>query len=291
VSSRAHNIGLVLTRNTHQIASDSFLTQILDGLIEKIRPQGMRLLIDIIEPEHQKEAYLQLVRAKHIDGIILSGPRFDDDALQVLMAEGFPTVLMGQVPGQDYYCVDVNNFNASRMAVHHLIQLGHRRIACITNANITYTAAAERLKGYRQALAEAGIPFDESLVRYGDFSLNSGYQQMNHLFESGAWFTAAFVASDEVAMGAKAAIREQGLRIPEDMAMVGFDDLPLAYYMEPPLTTVHLPAVDLSRHAIEMLIQLLTGKQLTKKQDILDTYLVVRQSCGALLKGDTAYAK
>jgi len=288
VSSRAQLIGLVLTRSTHHIASDSFLTQILDGLIENVHAHGMRLLIDIIEPEHQKEAYLELVRSKHIDGIILSGPRMDDEALQALTDDGFPTVLMGQVPGKNYYCVDVDNLAASQMAVSHLVGLGHKRIACITNAPLTYTAAAERLAGYRKALEDAHIPYDESLVRYGDFSLSSGYKQMYNLYESGTCFTAAFVASDEVAMGATAAVREHGLSVPKDLAMVGFDDLPLAYYMDPPLTTVHLPAIDLARQAIDMLIRILKGKHLTKKQRILDTYLVVRQSCGTQLKGGMA---
>jgi DNA-binding LacI/PurR family transcriptional regulator len=252
---------------------------------------GMRLLLDIIEPQHQKEAYLQLVRSKHIDGIILSGPRVDDEALQALTDEGFPTVLMGQIPGKNYYCVDVDNLAASRMAVSHLIGLGHQRIACITNAPLTYTAAAERLRGYQNALKEANIPYDESLVRHGEFSLSSGYKQMYNLFEAGARFTAAFVASDEVAMGAMAAARENGLNIPRDLALVGFDDLPMAYYMDPPLTTVHLPAIDLARQAIDMLLQTLKGKHLAKKQRILETHLVVRQSCGTKPKGGMASAK
>jgi LacI family transcriptional regulator len=284
VSSRAQIVGLVLTRSPHHIASDGFLTQILDGLIETIRAKGMRLLIDIVEPQHQKEAYLQLVRAKHIDGIILSGPRYDDDALQALTMDGFPTVLMGQVPDQDYYSVDVNNFEASRMAVSHLIHLGHQRIACITNAPITYTAAEERLRGYQAALAAVQIPFDESLIRFGDFSLNSGYQQMSDLLIKTKGFTAAFVASDAVAVGAMAAMREQGLRIPEDIALVGFDDLPLAYYLDPPLTTLHVPAIDLARQACSMLIELLGDRQPAQRQVILDTHLVVRESCGAQSK-------
>ncbi len=281
VSNRAQIVGLVLTRQPQHIASDSFLTQILESLIASVRALGMRLLIDIIDPEHQKEAYLELVRAKHIDGVIISGPRFDDAALQALEDDGFPTVLLGQVPGKDFCSVDVDNFAASCNAVEHLIKLGHTRIACITNAPLSYTAASERLRGYRQALDEEGISYDEALVGYGDFNLESGYREMSNLLESGAWFTAAFIASDEIALGAKAAIRDHGLSIPEDIALVGFDDLPLAYYLDPPLTTVHLPAVDLARHASQMLSIILQGKLPVKKQEILDTYLVVRQSCGA----------
>jgi DNA-binding LacI/PurR family transcriptional regulator len=113
---------------------------------------------------------------------------------------------------------------------------------------------------------------------------------MYNLYEVGARFTAAFVASDEVAMGATAAVREHGLRIPKDLALVGFDDLPIAYYMDPPLTTIHLPAIDLARQAIDMLIQILSGKRLAKKQRILETHLVVRQSCGEQFKGGMASA-
>jgi LacI family transcriptional regulator len=201
-SRRAQIIGLVLTRSPHHITSDAFLTQILDGLIGIVHAHGLRLLIDIVEPQHQKEAYLQLVRSKHIDGLILSGPRFDDEALQDLEEQSFPTVLMGQLPGTNICSVDVDNCTAAQMAVEHLISLGHERIACITNASPSYTAAADRLNGYRDALHASGLPYDENLVRYGDFSLQSGYRQMQSLLDSDVQFTAAFVASDEVLIGA-----------------------------------------------------------------------------------------
>jgi len=282
-SRRAQIIGLVLTRSPHHIASDAFLTQILDGLISVIRRHGMRLLIDIIEPEHQKEAYLQLVRAKHIDGVILSGPRFDDQALRALEDDGFPTVLMGQLPGTNLSSVDVDNRSAAREAVEHLQNLGHERIACITNAPCLYTAADERLSGYRDALENVGLPYNEDVVRYGDFSIGSGYQQMTELIASGAQFTAAFIASDEVALGAKAALREAGMLVPDDVALVGFDDLPMAFYTDPPLTTVQVPAVELAQQASELVLELLKGHQVTKRKIILDTHLVVRKSCGAYL--------
>lgn len=282
-SRRAQIIGLVLTRSPHHIASDAFLTQILDGLIGVIHHHRMRLLIDIIEPEHQKQAYLQLVRAKHIDGVILSGPRFDDQALRALEDDGFPAVLMGMLPGTNLSSVDVDNRSAARGAVEHLLSLGHKKVACITNAPALYTAADDRLNGYREALENKGLTYNEDLVRYGDFSIESGYKRMSDLVASGVQFSAAFVASDDVALGAKAALREAGLRIPNDVALVGFDDLPMAYYTEPPLTTVHLPAIELAQQASELLLKLLKGHQVTKRKIILDTHLVVRKSCGAYL--------
>lgn len=280
-SRRARIIGLILIRNPHQISTDAFLTQILDGLIETIRPSGMRLLIDIVEPQHQKETYLQLIQAKHIDGIILSGPRYDDDALSSLLEVNFPAVLLGQIPDSDFAFVDVDNRAAANTAVAHLINLGHSRIACITNAPLSYTAALDRLTGYKQALKENGLALDSELIRYGDFVIESGYRQMHSLLASNVTMTAVFIGSDTLAYGAVAAIRERGLRIPQDIAVVGFDDIPFSRYSDPPLTTVRLPAGDLARRSAEILSQLLAGDEPESKQVILETQLVVRDSCGA----------
>ena len=271
----------MLTRSPHHIATDAFLTQVLDGLLEVVHFHGLRLIIDILEPAHQEQAYLELVRAKHIDGLILSGPRFDDQALHSLQAEGFPTVLMGQLPGSSFCSVDVDNRAAACNAVSHLLGLGHTRIACLTNAELSYTAAAHRLQGYRDAIEIAGLDYDDQLVRAGDFSLHSGFIQMKSLLEAGVDFSAVFVASDEVAMGASAAIRKHGLKVPRDIALVGFDDIPMAYYLDPPLTTVHLPAADLAHRACETLIGMLQGQQPERKHQLLDTHLVVRASCGS----------
>jgi LacI family transcriptional regulator len=280
-SRRAQIIGLILTRSPHHISSDAFLNQILDGLINAVHEHDMRLIIDIVETEHQKQAYLELVRAKRIDGLILSGPRFDDDALMALEKDHFPTVLMGQIPNTDFYSVDIDNFSAAKQAVTHLIKLSHEKIACITNANPSYTAAAERLRGYHKALEIHSLRFDENLVRYGDFTPESGYQCMKDLLEENTDFTAVFVASDVVAIGAKGAIREHGMDIPNDIALVGFDDVPLARYLDPPMTTVRLPATELAAKASEMLIQIIKGANPPKKQVLLDSQLVIRHSCGA----------
>jgi LacI family transcriptional regulator len=272
-SRRSQIIGLVLTRSPHHIASDAYITQVLDELIEVVRPHGMCMMIDIVQPQHQKEAYLDLARAKRIDGILLSGPRIDDEAMQALEIDGFPTVLMGQLPGTEFCWVDIDNCAAAKSAVAHLIQLGHTRIACITNAH--------RLEGYRNALDENVIEYDPALIRHGNFDMDSGYSKMKDLLESQVDFTAVFVASDTVALGAKAAIRDHGLIVPDDIAMVGFDDLPFARYTDPPLTTVCLPVPELARQAGEMLISLLNNEKPGCQRKILDTCLVIRESCGS----------
>lgn len=283
-SRRVKIIGLIMTRDRHNIVADIFLTQILDGLIEAVTQHDFRLLIDIVDPEDRKESYLKLVRSKRIDGVVISGPRFNDEAYQALKEYGFPVIVMGQIPGQTCCFVDVDNFQAAKNAVSYLIELGHKKIVCITNAPLSFTAAAARLQGYRAALEEADLPFDPSLVAYGNFDADSGYHQMSKLLDhppKGEAFTAVFAASDVVAFGAKAALRERDFKIPEDIAMVGFDDVPLARYIDPPLTTVRLPAYEIGWTAGNQLVRMISGEGPEHEQIILDTQLIVRQSCGS----------
>jgi len=279
VSSRSQAIGLVFTRHQHHIATDAFLPQVLDGILEIVRANNLQLLIDIVEPEHQRQAYLQLVRAKHIDGIVLSGPLLDDVALETLEKEGFPTVLMGQLPATDICSVDVDNRGAACLAVEYLLSLGHRQIACIINAPLSYSAATDRLSGYRDALEHAGIAYDKALVRFGNFQPESGYVQMSSLLSSGARFTAGFIASDTVLIGVKAAIRERGLHVPDDISLVGFDDIAWSRYADPAITTVHLPAEAIGNQACTMLMQILKGQSIPEKNLVLPTELIIRNSC------------
>ena len=281
-SGRSKTIGLLLARQPHAIASDMFLTQIMEVLVREVNQFGMRLLLEVVEDFENQEAYLKLVRSNSIDGILYSGPRYDDAALRLMVEHKVPTVLMGALPGTPYYFVDVDNRAAARQAVSHLLELGHRRIGCITNADPSYAAAADRLKGYEDALHQAGLDVTEGLVRYGNFDAESGYAEMNSLLEKAQDLTAVFVASDVVAFGAMSAIREHGLRIPRDISLIGFDDVLMSRYMHPSLTTVQLPVVELARRASEMVVELINGEQPDEPQVLLSANLIVRNSCRAL---------
>lgn len=281
-SRRTKAIGLVMTRSPHHIASDTFLPQIMGGMMEVIKDNKLRLLFEAVEAKHQDYAYLELARAKHIDGMILLTPRLDDAGLKILEQVDVPTVLMGDMEGSNLYSVDVDNQLASQEAVQYLLDLGHTEIACIANAPPTYTSSIERVLGYKNALIKYGVDPDEDMVRYADFTPQSGYEQAKSLLDSGRRFTAIFIASDNVAIGGKAALREAGLKIPDDISMVGFDDIPWAQYADPPLTTVHLHAQELARRACLLLMDLLKGKEPETKRQIIGTQLVVRQSCRRL---------
>lgn len=284
-SGRTKTIGLLLARRPKVIASDMYLTLMMETLVREINRRGMRLLLEVAEDFENSESYLKLVRSNAIDGVLYSGPRFDDQALQKLLDHGIPTVLMGALPHSNCYFVDINNRKAACTAVKHLIDLGHSQIACITNAPAAYVASQDRLLGYQDALEAAGIPLCSALVRYGDFNSESGYEQMVHLLKEKQAktlnFSALFVASDVVAFGAMAAAREFGLRIPQDLAMVGFDDVPFSRYTEPALTTVHLPVAELAGLSSEIVVELVNGEKPRCSQVLLEADLVVRKSCGA----------
>jgi LacI family transcriptional regulator len=280
---RAKAIGLVMTRSPHHIASDTFLPQILSGLLSVVKGHQLRLLIESVEPEHQDRVYLELVRAKHIDGMILLTPRIDDTALRRLEEIDTFTVVMGRLADSNLYSVDVDNQLAARKATQYLIDIGHTQIACIANAPPSFSSAHERALGYQDALIASGIRPEDDLIQYADFDPQSGFDCMKSILASGKEFTAVFVASDNVAMGVKAALREAGLRIPDDISIMGFDDIPWAQYSDPPLTTVRLPAQELASRACLLLLDLMRGSDPVEKNQVLDTELVVRKSCRKLL--------
>jgi LacI family transcriptional regulator len=277
---RTRMIGLVLRQSAEQVSSDALLAEVMRGVSDAARDAGHHVLLEPLPPT-EGSAYGALVRAGHTEGLIVSGPRWDDAELLQLVEDGYPIVVQGTVPDLPVPSVDVDNRAGSRRAVGHLVDLGHRAIACITNAPLAYTAAAERLAGYRDALDSAGVASDDALVAEGEFDASSGHRAMNELLARGRPFTAAFVASDVVALGALASLREHGLSIPEDVSVVGFDDVPLAAHFDPPLTTIRVPAHDLGFTAGRALLERL-GRRAVTARTLLPTELIVRSSTAPL---------
>jgi DNA-binding LacI/PurR family transcriptional regulator len=281
-SRSAKAIGLVMTRSPRYIASDTFLPQIIGGLLDVVKETNLSLLVEWVESGEQITVYRKLIQAKHIDGMILLTPRQDDQGLKELESLEVPAVLMGTLTETKLSSVDLDNRAAAKMAVSHLIERNHRRIACITNAGISFSSAQERLLGYRDALEEAGIAFDQELVRYADFDPQSGSSCMHDLLDQDLGFTAVFVASDNVAMGALSAIRAHGLQVPEDLSVVGFDDITWAKFASPPLTTVHLPAQKLAKSACLLLLELIKNETAQVQRQEIETELIIRDSTAYL---------
>ncbi len=153
---RSHVIALVLRQSPEQIASDAVLAETLRGLASAARSGGFRVMVEPLAPDGPNATYAALLRAQHADGLVISGPRVDDPDLLELVRDGFPIVLQGALPDVDVTSIDVDNVAGARGAVEHLISLGHRRIACITNAPLVYTAAQERLDRLPRCAARGG---------------------------------------------------------------------------------------------------------------------------------------
>ncbi len=281
VRGRSEVIAFVMRQTPDQIFADAFLPEVLRGLGEVLREANWHLLIFPLSPDQPPEETTLLLQERRVDGMILSGPRFEDREWLERWGQETPVVLLGHLAGSSLPSVDVDNVQAAAMATRHLLQLGHQRIGLITNAPLSYTASYERWLGYRQALEEAGLPYDETLVACGTFTPASGAAAMERLLKLPSPPTAVFVASDVVAFGALQTIRRYGLRIPQDLALMGFDDVPLSAYLDPPLSTVRLPAQDLGREAGQLLLRWIQEGRPPTTTIRLATGLIIRQSCGA----------
>jgi LacI family transcriptional regulator len=271
----SHTLGLVLCQSPEQVAVDALLPETLRGLSTAARGAGFRVLVESLP--HARDGYADLLHSRQVDGLVVSGPRADDLTLMDRHAAELPIILQGTLPGSPLPSVDIDNAGEAQAAVAHLVGLGHERIACITNAPLAYTAAADRVAGYHAALVAAHLEAPAELLAEGEFDAASGHRAMAELLRRDAGFTAVFVASDVVAMGAIAALREAGLEVPRDVSVVGFDDIPLAGFFDPPLTTVALPAYDLGFSAGQILIERVRGRAVASRT-VLKAELAVRGS-------------
>jgi LacI family transcriptional regulator len=277
VSGKSYTIGLVLCQSPEQIFTDAFLPQVILGVEQAALQQGFHVLLKPVDP-NDSGGYARLIAENHVDGIFLSGPRQDDRALMDLHGQRVPIMLMGQLPDTGIPFVDVDATAGAELAVNHLIELGHQRIGMITNAPLDYTSAQQHCDGYVKSLKKANLPVDPSVMQAGNYTPASGFAAMKFLLQVTPRPTAVFVASDVVAIGAMLAIKEAGLRIPRDMAVVGFDDIPLAEFYDPPLTTIHLPAFGLGWAGGERLIRIIQGEGLNDASLLLESKLIIRQS-------------
>ncbi len=270
-----HTLGLVVSQSAEQVAGDAFLGAMLRGLASVARTAGYRVVVEPMSPT--EASYGWLLRAGHVDALAVSGPRANDPELELLARERFPVVLHGSRPVLDLPCVDVDNEAGARMAVEHLISQGHRRIACVT-FDVSYTASRDRLAGYRAALRSASIESDDDLVVITGYRAGTVAAEVAELL-SRRDVTAIFAAADLTAAGVLGALREHGRRVPDDVSLIGFDDIPLAEFLDPPLTTVHVPAVEVGEALATLLLEQLAG-EVTHDRRLLPVSLVQRASDG-----------
>jgi LacI family transcriptional regulator len=283
VTRRTRIMGVIIPESVTTLFIDPFFALLLRGITETCNAHSYYLMLSLFNsPARQDEMYQRLVRGGHLDGVIVASARMDDSLVPQLLDDDLPFILVGRHSDRRAGYVDVDNVGGARMAVDHLVRLGHQRIATITGP-LSMGGGQDRLTGYRQALEAHRIPIEESLIVEGDFSETGGAMGMQRLLPASP--TAVFVASDTMAVGALKALREAGRRVPDDVALIGFDDVPIAAAVEPALTTVRQPIDRLGSMAADLLLNLLENPpdtQAPAHRIILPAKLIVRDSCGAL---------
>lgn len=279
VTKRSGSVGVVIAEPTAQLFGDPFFPRVLRGISEALAEEEMQLVLlmpQVRADEVRVEAYLA---AGHVDGALLISLHGSDPLPEDLRARGIPVVVGGRPPSAGITYVDVDNQRGAGMAVQHLLANGRRRVATIAGPQ-DMPAGADRLAGYHEALGTAGLPVDERLVEIADFSLEGGRSAMERLLTRAPTIDAVFVASDLMAMGALSALQAAARRVPEDVAVVGFDDSPLAAQAHPPLSSVRQPIEEMGREMARLLIRMAASRDRAARRVILATELVVRASSG-----------
>lgn len=278
---RTRVISMLIPESLTKLFSDQFFAILLQGAVHACNARGYQMVLALFDdPRRQEELYRQLLQNSYVEGAVVASAPPDDPVIQALQEDGIPAVAVGKQPGLPY--VDVNNYGGARMATEHLLSLGYRRIATITGP-VGHLHVQDRLAGYRDALKAHGIPYEEELVAEGGFTEVGAMAAVTKLLPLRP--EAFFVQSDTMAAGVMRALRSHGLRVPEDVAVVGFDDIPLAAVLDPPLTTVRQPIRLLGFMAVELLVDLLDGHRSGLRENtVLPVELVVRSSCGVTRK-------
>jgi LacI family transcriptional regulator len=278
-------VAVVIPKAEH-LYVDSFLAQLVASINEECHRHGLKLLIESSEGgQREPGQFMQLVRSRSIDGLIVAHLRSaEHQHLRMLRDASIPLVVLGcGLPDTEgFHTMGDDTWASSKLVVKHLLQLGHREIAFVSYAQPEYDSVRNRERGWREALAEYGVAVNPAWITYADISPQSGYVATQELLARGVRFSAIFAGNDSVAFGVLRALAEAGLRVPQDIAVVGYDDIPLAAFASPPLTTVHSDPAGQGRQALRGLLSLMQGQRPTSMFcEELPATLVIRASCGS----------
>jgi LacI family transcriptional regulator len=278
---RINTVGFIVPA-TDRYLSDPYFLELLAGIGDGAASYDFDLLVSTCKPMDPKErlVYERMVKGRRVDGIVVARTRCDDERIAYLVSEGFPLVAFGRIASdQDFPYLDVDGEGGVCEAVKYLIGLGHRRIGFIT-PSMYLMFAEHRLAGYKLALRDNGLELDPALVIEGNLTQAGGHQRMGQLLDLEEPPTAVVTGNDLMAFGAMEAAQERGLVVGRDVAVIGFDDVPLATYFHPTLTTIRQPIYDIGKMLSQMLIKTITGEELAERQIILQPELVLRESSG-----------
>jgi DNA-binding LacI/PurR family transcriptional regulator len=278
----SNNIGLILAQPHEQVFVDEYIPNVLTGIRQVIGTTDFRILVEIVNSDDTADIYFNMAQGREVAGLIITAyvaQLRDIRALKKLVQADFPIVTLGKMD-EAIASVTIDDSNGTKLAIEHLIRLGHERIGVITFAPSNDGTVKRRLRAYRETLTAHNLKYDEALIRYGGYDPNTGYDVALELLKLSQHPTAIFCMNDVMAFGAMTAIQEQGLRIPDDIAVVGYDGIRLARYTTPSLTTIDAPDIERGHIAAQMLTDLIHNRPLAQKHIELETSLTIRDSCG-----------
>lgn len=276
-TSRSDALAFVVAESGEKFFADPFFAGVLRGAQVAAAERRRQLLFVVVSSDDDRARLEEYAAGGHVDGAMFLSVHGDDPLPGRVHRLGVPVVLAGRPPSRraSFPFVSPDNFSGGRLAGQALLARGCRRLATITGPR-DMTATSDRLGGFRAELADQGVELPDSRVVEGDFTIGGGYRVMRDLLATGEEIDGLFAANDLTAVGALRALRERGLRVPDDVAVVGFDDVPIAVDSDPPLTTVRQPLEAMGRQMARMLIDLADGGQATSVT--LDVALVPRDS-------------
>lgn len=256
-----------------------FFVDVVRGVEDYAYQHNFAVMIGNFGQDEKKEKlYLDIFQSENIDGLIVAPIHGKDKGIENLVKKNIPVVCIDRgLTEIDVDVVKVDNEQGAFNAIDHLLSIGHRKIAFISG-NFTIPTYIERLAGYKKALAEYGVPFDESLIFARNSDYKSGFEIANKILELDERPTAIFSGNNLLTLGALEAIHAQGIRIPEEISIIGFDDMPWSISLNPPLTAVRQPGFDMGRKAAEMLYERILNPNSKKEKVVLKTELMLRKS-------------
>jgi DNA-binding LacI/PurR family transcriptional regulator len=278
-SGATKTIGLIVS-NPELLLMDGFIPPTLYAISQVAARFGYHVLIEGLPESGGAQSYTELVRSRRIDGMVVLNPRTNDPELVELIRRDFPLVLLGTVSEVREHAVNFTAGKALQQAVGHLVKMGHRNFGYVAFSPPGSIATDSRISLIRHALERNGLALPEACVSYGNFSAESGYNACKPLLEKQPQITAVLAGNDTIALGCTQAARELGRRLPDDLALIGFDDLPFAAFLEPALTTIRTKPVEQGEIAANMLLDMLAGRQPAARKVDLPAEFIVRKSCG-----------
>lgn len=269
-------IGLFITEVSRHIFNDPYFGRLIEGVTQAANQLDQTLTLFLLhEEEDAASVTARVVKNPFVDGVLISNTAKDNPVVPQLLEHNMPFVVVGRHDDPSISYVDADNLGGAHTAVTYLIRQGYQRIGTLTGTMTNYSAI-DRLQGYKDALRSRGRSVDQRLIHLGEFSSASGYHGTKKLLDNNV--DAIFAASDAIALGAMDAINEAGLRVPDDVAIVGFDDLSFAAKMSPPLTTVRQSIGRSTRMAVSILLDIVANRDTSPHRISLPTEMVVRAS-------------